>query len=92
MTLFSLPMAPAMVLVVGAAAFLPTTSTACLERTPAALQGRAMAACSECWGISAVVAPPVAGETLPSSRAWLNGDQQCGWGDLNSHGIAATST
>ena len=72
MTLSSFPMAPALVLVVGAqaltavgaAAFLPTASTACLERTPAALQGRAMAAYSECWGISAVVAPPVAGWLL----------------------------
>ena len=72
MTLSSFPMAPGLFLVVGAqvltalgiAAFLPTASTACLERTPAALQGRAMAAYSECWGISAVVAPPVAGWLL----------------------------
>lgn len=66
------PMAPGLLLVVGAqvliavgaAAFLPTASTACLERTPAPLQGRAMAAYSECWGISIVVAPPVAGWLL----------------------------
>ena len=72
MTLSCFPMAPGLLLVVGAqvltalgtAAFLPTASTACLERTPAALQGRAMAAYSECWGISAVVAPPVAGWLL----------------------------
>lgn len=72
MTLSSFPMAPDLLLVVGAqlltavgtAAFLPTASTACLERTPAALQGRAMAAYSECWGISSVVAPPVAGWLL----------------------------
>ncbi|MXY63331.1 MAG: MFS transporter [Synechococcus sp. SB0665_bin_28] len=72
MILSCLPMAPGLWLVMGAqaltavgtAAFLPTASTACLERTPAALQGRAMAAYSECWGISAVVAPPVAGWLL----------------------------
>ncbi|MXW40084.1 MAG: MFS transporter [Synechococcus sp. SB0668_bin_15] len=72
MALSSVPMAPDLLLVVGAqvltavgtAAFLPTASTACLERTPAALQGRAMAAYSECWGISSVVAPPVAGWLL----------------------------
>ena len=72
MSLSSFPMAPDLLLVVGAqvltavgtAAFLPTASTACLERTPAALQGRAIAAYSECWGISAVVAPPVAGWLL----------------------------
>ncbi|KKZ10163.1 MAG: hypothetical protein TE42_10695, partial [Candidatus Synechococcus spongiarum SP3] len=60
MTLSSFSMVPSLLLVVGAqvltavgtAAFLPTASTACLERTPAALQGRAMAAYSECWGIS----------------------------------------
>jgi len=67
-----LPMTPGLLLVVaaqvlvavGAAAFLPTASTACLERTPVPLQGRAMAAYSECWGISIVVAPPVAGWLL----------------------------
>ena len=72
MTLSCLPRAPGLLLVVGAqmltalgtAAFLPTASTACLERTPAALQGRAMAAYSECWGISSVVAPPMAGWLL----------------------------
>lgn len=74
MTLSSVPMVPDLWLVVGAqvltalgtAAFLPTASTACLERTPPALQGRAMAAYSECWGISSVVAPPVAGWLLES--------------------------
>ena len=72
MTLSCFPMVPGLALVVGAqvltalgtAAFLPTASTACLERTPAALQGRAMAAYSECWGISSVVAPPLAGWLL----------------------------
>ena len=72
MTLSSFPMAPGLLLVVGAqvftavgtAAFLPTASTACLERTPVVLQGRAMAAYSECWSISSVVAPPVAGWLL----------------------------
>lgn len=72
MALSSFPMAPDLLLVVGAqvltavgtAAFLPTASTACLERTPVTLQGRAMAAYSECWGISSVVAPPVAGWLL----------------------------
>ncbi len=72
MTLSCFPMAPGLLLVVGAqmltalgaAAFLPTASTACLERAPVTLQGRAMAAYSECWAISAVVAPPVAGWLL----------------------------
>lgn len=72
MTLSSFPAAPGLVLVVGAqmltalgtAAFLPTASTACLERTPTALHGRAMAAYSECWVISSAVAPPVAGWLL----------------------------
>ena len=72
MTLSCFPMAPGLLLVVGAqvltalgtAAFLPAASTACLERTPAALQGRAMAMYSECWGISSVVAPPMAGWLL----------------------------
>ncbi len=72
MTLSSFPMAPDLWLVVaaqvltamGTAAFLPTASAACLERTPAALQGRAMAAYSQCWSVSSVVAPPVAGWLL----------------------------
>lgn len=72
MTLSCLPMVPGLALVVGAqvltalgtAAFLPIASIACLERTPAALQGRAMATYSECWGISSVVAPPLAGWLL----------------------------
>lgn len=72
MTLSCFPVAPGLLLTVfaqvltalGIAAFLPTASTACLERTPAALQGRSMAAYSECWVISSVVAPPVAGWLL----------------------------
>ncbi len=48
----------------GTAIFLPVASTACLERTPIPLQGRAMAAYSECWGISSIVAPPAAGWLL----------------------------
>ena len=72
MTLSCFPIAPGLLLVVGAqvltalgtAAFLPTASTACLERTPIVLQGRAMAVYSECWGISSVLAPPVAGWLL----------------------------
>ena len=72
MTLSSFPMTPDLWLVVaaqvltamGSAAFLPTASAACLERTPAALQGRAIAAYSQCWSISSVVAPPLAGWLL----------------------------
>ena len=45
----------------GIAAFLPAASAAILELTPPALEGRAMAAYSGCWGVSAILAPPVAG-------------------------------
>ena len=48
----------------GIAGFLPTASTAILELTPTALEGRAMAAYSGCWGLSSIVAPPLAGWML----------------------------
>jgi MFS family permease len=62
LVLAQLPLAAA------AAAFLPTASEAVIEITPASHQGMAMALFSQCFAISAFVAPLVGGWLLDSQR------------------------
>jgi MFS family permease len=51
-------------LAVGQAAFLPIASEAVVELTPEDQRGVAMALFSQCFAVSAVVAPPLAGELM----------------------------
>jgi len=51
-------------LALGAAAFLPTATTAVVELTPAGQRGLAMACYSQCFAVSAFTAPLVAGRLL----------------------------
>ncbi|MEB3233849.1 MAG: MFS transporter [Cyanobacteriota bacterium] len=51
-------------LAVGLAAFLPTATEAVVELSPGSRQGLAMALFSQCFAISALVAPPLAGWML----------------------------
>jgi MFS family permease len=62
-------------LALGLAAFLPTATEAVIELTPAEHQGVAMALFSQCFAISSLVAPPLAGLALDhqghGSGLWL---------------------
>jgi MFS family permease len=62
-------------LALGLAAFLPTATEAVIELTPAEHQGVAMALFSQCFAISGLVAPPLAGLALDQqghgSGLWL---------------------
>jgi MFS family permease len=62
-------------LALGLAAFLPTATEAVIELTPAKHQGVAMALFSQCFAISGLVAPPLAGLALDQqghgSGLWL---------------------
>jgi len=62
-------------LALGLAAFLPTATEAVIELTPAEHQGVAMALFSQCFAISSLVAPPLAGLALDNqghgSGLWL---------------------
>jgi MFS family permease len=51
-------------LALGLAAFLPTATEAVIELTPAEHQGVAMALFSQCFALSSLVAPPLAGLAL----------------------------
>lgn len=51
-------------LAVGLAAFLPTATEAVVELSPPSRQGLAMALFSQCFALSALVAPPLAGRLL----------------------------
>jgi MFS family permease len=51
-------------LALGLAAFLPTATEAVIELTPAEHQGLAMALFSQCFAISSLLAPPLAGLAL----------------------------
>jgi len=58
-------------LALGSAAFLPTATEAVVELTPLPRQGLAMALFSQCFAVSAIVAPVAAGRLL----------------DLQGHGV-----
>ena len=64
----ALVLAAQLPLALGEAAFLPTASEAVVELTPPEHRGMAMALFSQCFAISAVVAPLLAGALLESQR------------------------
>jgi MFS family permease len=61
---FALLVAAQVPLALGAAAFLPTATEAVVELTPPLHRGLAMALFSQCFAVSAVLAPPLAGELM----------------------------
>jgi len=60
----ALVLAAQLPLAVGLAAFLPTATEAGVELSPPSRQGLAMALFSQCFALSALVAPPLAGGLL----------------------------
>jgi MFS family permease len=64
----ALVLAAQLPLALGEAAFLPTASEAVVELTPPEHRGMAMALFSQCFAISAVVAPLLAGALLETQR------------------------
>jgi MFS family permease len=64
----ALVLAAQLPLALGEAAFLPTASEAVVELTPPEHRGMAMALFSQCFAVSAVMAPLLAGVLLESQR------------------------
>jgi MFS family permease len=64
----TLVLAAQLPLALGEAAFLPTASEAVVELTPPEHRGMAMALFSQCFAISAVLAPLLAGALLETQR------------------------
>jgi MFS family permease len=65
---FWLVLAAQLPLALGMAAFLPTATEAVIQVTPAEHRGVAMALFSQCFALSALLAPPLAGLALDQQR------------------------